>query len=173
MSALTKLGGISTVKKNITKILVLAFITLATAVLFAGCSDLAEASSSLKSAAGSVEKAIESISEAIEEEPEDNVPTEYKNALKKAKTYSDIMHMSKAAIFDQLISEYGERFTEEEAQYAVDNLDVDFNENALAKAKIYYESMNMSKDNIYQQLISEYGEKFTPEEALYAVDNLD
>ena len=173
MSALTKLGGISTVKKNITKILVLAFITLAIAVLFAGCSDLAEASSSLKSAASSVEKTIESISEAIEEEPEDNVPTEYKNALKKAKIYSDIMHMSKEGIYNQLISEYGENFPEDAAQYAMYNLDCDWNANALAKAKSYSDTMHMSKAAIFDQLISEYGEKFTPEEALYAVDNLD
>nr|WP_241963178.1 Ltp family lipoprotein [Staphylococcus simulans] len=31
--------------------------------------------------------------------------------------------MSKAEIFDQLTSEYGEKFTTEEAQYAVDHLD--------------------------------------------------
>ncbi|WP_243444963.1 Ltp family lipoprotein [Romboutsia maritimum] len=30
--------------------------------------------------------------------------------------------MSSSAIYDQLISEYGEKFTEEEAHYAVDNL---------------------------------------------------
>lgn len=32
------------------------------------------------------------------------------------------MSMSKNAIYDQLISEYGEQFTKEEAQYAIDNL---------------------------------------------------
>ena len=32
------------------------------------------------------------------------------------------MSMSKSAIYDQLISEYGEQFTAEEAQYAIDNL---------------------------------------------------
>lgn len=32
------------------------------------------------------------------------------------------MAMSPAAIKDQLTSEYGEKFTEEEAQYAIDNL---------------------------------------------------
>lgn len=33
------------------------------------------------------------------------------------------MHMSKARIYDQLTSENGEKFTAEEAQYAIDNLD--------------------------------------------------
>lgn len=44
------------------------------------------------------------------------------NALAKAKTYSEVMHMSKKGIYDQLVSEYGEGFTAEEAQYAIDNL---------------------------------------------------
>ena len=30
------------------------------------------------------------------------------------------MHMSKDRIYDQLTSEYGEQFTKEEAQYAID-----------------------------------------------------
>ena len=33
------------------------------------------------------------------------------------------MIMSKDSIYDQLTSEYGEKFTAEEAQYAIDNLD--------------------------------------------------
>ena len=107
------------------------------------------------------------------QEVEDNVPTEYKNALKKAESYSETMHMSKQAIYDQLVSEYGEQFPADAAQYAIDNMEADWNANALAKAKSYQETMNMSKQAIYDQLISEYGEKFTPEEAQYAIDNLE
>ena len=33
------------------------------------------------------------------------------------------MNMSKAGIYDQLTSEYGGQFTEEAAQYAIDNLE--------------------------------------------------
>ena len=44
------------------------------------------------------------------------------SAITKAKTYQETMSMSKSAIYDQLVSEYGEQFTAEEAQYAVDNL---------------------------------------------------
>ena len=83
------------------------------------------------------------------------------------------MHMSKAGIYDQLTSRYGEKFTAEEAQYAVDNLDVDFKLNALETAKSYQKTMNMSKEEIYKQLTSQYGEKFTAEEAQYAIDNLE
>ncbi|RKP40494.1 hypothetical protein D3Z11_07275 [Clostridium perfringens] len=112
--------------------------------------------------------------EKVEEKKEkvEEVPKEYKSALRKAKVYSDTMSMSKAGLYDQLTSEYGEKFTAEEAQYAVDNLDVNWKENALKKAKVYQETMAMSPSAIYDQLVSEYGEKFTEEEAQYAVDNL-
>lgn len=97
---------------------------------------------------------------------------EQKNALAKAKSYSESMHMSKAGIYKQLTSEYGEGFTADAAQYAIDNLVADYNANALAKAKSYQSSMHMSKANIYKQLTSEYGEGFTASEAQYAIDNL-
>lgn len=44
------------------------------------------------------------------------------NALVTAKSYYNNMHMSKNKVYDQLVSEYGEKFTAEEAQYAVDHL---------------------------------------------------
>ena len=108
-----------------------------------------------------------------ENKVEDNIPTEYKSALRKAKLYADTMNMSKAGLYDQLTSEYGEKFTVEAAQYAIDNITVDWKENALKKAKLYQETMSMSPAAIYDQLISEYGEKFTAEEAQYAIDNLN
>ena len=108
-----------------------------------------------------------------ENKVEDNIPTEYKSALRKAKIYADTINMSKAGIYDQLTSEYGEKFTVEAAQYAIDNITVDWRENALKKAKLYQETMSMSPAAIYDQLTSEYGEKFTAEEAQYAIDNLN
>ena len=112
-----------------------------------------------------------------EEKPEESkkpeIPIEYKNALRKAEIYNETMPMSKQGLYDQLTSEYGEKFSPEAAQYAVDNVKADWNANALAKAKDYSEQMHMSKAGIYNQLISENGEKFTAEEAQYAVDNVD
>lgn len=115
----------------------------------------------------SVDSEEESVQQVI-----DNTPQEHKNALKKGQSYADTMHMSKQGVYDQLTSEYGEGFPAEAAQYAIDNLNVDWKENALKKAKSYYEGMSMSKDGVYDQLISDYGEQFTAEEAQYAVDNL-
>ena len=48
----------------------------------------------------------------VKETEEVTVPTEHKSALKKAELYSDSMNMSKAGIYDQLTSEYGEKFSD-------------------------------------------------------------
>ena len=73
----------------------------------------------------------------------------------------------------QLTSSYGENFTKKQAQYAVDNVDADWNENALKKAEDYRDTMSMSKSAIYDQLTSSYGEGFTSKQAKYAINNLD
>ena len=104
---------------------------------------------------------------------EASIPREYKSALKQAESYAKVMQMSKAGIYDQLTSEYGENFPAEAAQYAIDNIVHDWKDNALKKAQSYAETMNMSDSAIYDQLTSEYGEKFTKEEAKYAIDNLE
>lgn len=102
---------------------------------------------------------------------EDNIPKEYKNALKKAEIYAK-MNFSKKRIYDQLTSSYGEWFTKEAAQYAVDTLVRDYKENALKMAEIYSNQQNMSKSRVYEQLTSSYWEQFTKEEAQYAIDNM-
>lgn len=104
---------------------------------------------------------------------EPSVPAEYKSALNKATTYASTMNMSKKGVYDQLVSAYGEKFTPEAAQYAIDNVKADWNANALAKAKTYQDTMSMSPAAIRNQLISANGEKFTAEEADYAIENLN
>ena len=98
-----------------------------------------------------------------------SVPTEYSSALRKAETYGNSMYMSKQAIYDQLVSEHGEKFSKKAAQYAMKNLKIDWKKNALAKAKDYSDTMYMSKQGIYDQLKSQHGEKFTEKEAAYAI----
>ena len=75
---------------------------------------------------------------------------EEENALIKAKSYAETMHMSKQAIYDQLVSEYGENFDKKAADYAIKNIEWDWNENALSKAKTYRDTMHMSKQGIYE-----------------------
>ncbi|WP_225423010.1 Ltp family lipoprotein [Companilactobacillus jidongensis] len=102
----------------------------------------------------------------------DEVPVEYSNAFVQARQYSDMMSMSKQAIFEQLSSPDGGKFPTEAAQYAVDNLQADYNKNALESAKTYQKEMNMSNEDIRQQLASPDGGKFTQAEANYAIAHL-
>ena len=105
--------------------------------------------------------------------PEPSVPAEYKSALSKASSYANTMHMSKQGVYDQLVSEYGEKFSAEAAQYGIDNVKADWNANALAKAKDYQKIQSMSPAAIHDQLVSSYGEKFTATEADYAIQHLN
>ena len=43
-------------------------------------------------------------------------------ALEKARSYQDDMAMSPNAIHDQLTSDYGEQFTQSQADYAIEHL---------------------------------------------------
>ena len=101
------------------------------------------------------------------------VPAEYTSALNQANSYANTMHMSKQGVYDQLVSEYGGKFSAVAAQYGVDNVKADWNANALAKAKDYQKTMSLSPSAVHDQLTSAAGEKFTPAEADYAVAHLN
>ena len=118
-------------------------------------------------------KEVKTKKEATKNTPVPQISPEYKAALNKADTYANFMHMSKKAVYDQLISPYGEKFNQEAAQYAIDNVKADWKKNALIKAKTYLKDMNMSPAAIRDQLVSPYGEKFTEEEADYAIQHLN
>lgn len=109
-----------------------------------------------------------------EDEPEnDNVPREHRNALKSAQNYLDFMPFSEKGLFEQLTSEYGDQYPEEAAQYAIENVEVDYNEQALKAAENYQELIPMSDKELFDQLTSEYGDQYTEEQAKYAIDHLD
>lgn len=115
---------------------------------------------------------VAKVEEQKEEKKQDDTPMEYVAALGKAEFYANEMNMSKKALYEQLTSEYGEKFPKEAAQYAIDNVEANWKENALNKAIFYQKEMNMSRQSVYEQLVSEYGEKFTKEEADYALEKL-
>lgn len=104
---------------------------------------------------------------------EASVPAEYNSALAQAETYSDTMHMSQKGIYDQLTSDYGGQFSAAAAQYAIDNVEADWNANALSQAKTYQDTMHLSPKAIHDQLTSQYGGKFTTSQADYAVKYLN
>lgn len=126
-----------------------------------------------KSSSLSEKKASSIKTKQSSESSSKKIPREYVSALIKGQGYADRMYMSKKAIYDQLTSDYGEKFSPEAATYAINNIKANWNKNALHKAKDYQEEQNMSPDAIYNQLTSDSGEQFTPEEANYAVQHLD
>ena len=89
--------------------------------------------------------------------PTPKVPAEYVSALAQATTYANTMHLSKKGVYDQLVSEYGGKFTAAAAQYAIDNVKADWNAQALAQAKTYQNTMHLSPAAVHDQLVSENG----------------
>lgn len=104
------------------------------------------------------------------DQEEANVPVEYQNALDKAQSYSDNMHMSKQGLYEQLTSEV-EGFSKKSASYAIKHVQANWNKNALEKAKSYQKNEKMSRNAIYDQLTSSV-EGFTPSQARYAINHL-
>ena len=97
-------------------------------------------------------------------------------AVACAQDYLKYTAFSRQGLIDQLDSDYGSQFTEDEATYAVDYLEennlVDWNEQAVRSAKSYLEFMEFSRKELIDQLSSEYGSGFTEEQAIYAADQV-
>ena len=115
---------------------------------------------------------IESIANTEEQIP-DGIPSDYAEALRKARLYANYTNSSRDEVFWQLTTEYNEApFSIEAAQYALDNVNVDWNQNALKRARQYRNEQDLGNEAIYQHLISNLGARFTPEQAQYAIDHL-
>ena len=106
-----------------------------------------------------------------------SLPIGQKNAVKSAESYLKSMAFSRDGLFQQLTSEYGSGYTEEEASAAIAFIEehgrVDWNAEAAESAESYIKSMAFSRNGLYQQLTSEYGEQFTDEQASYGIAYLE
>lgn len=102
-------------------------------------------------------------------EQQAGVPREHQQALKKAESYLKYSAFSEQGLYKQLTSEYGSGFPADAAQYAIDNLNADWNAQAVKKAESYLKHSAFSEQRLYDQLVSEYGSGFTPEQARHAV----
>ncbi len=89
-----------------------------------------------------------------------------KNAVAKAKSYLDYTAFSKSGLVKQLEHE---GFSNEDATYAVNKLDIDWREQAVKKANSYLDYTSFSRDGLIKQLEHE---GFTNEEATYAVNEI-
>jgi chemotaxis protein histidine kinase CheA len=84
-----------------------------------------------------------------------------RNALRAAENYLDFTAFSRTGLIHQL--EF-EKYSTEDATWAVDRVTVDWNEQAAKKAKDYLEFTSFSHAGLVDQLIFE---GFTPEQAEY------
>ena len=124
------------------------------------------------------EETPEATPEVTEEpDPTEGFTTEQKNAIRSAKDYLSFSGFSKAGLFEQLSSEYGDKYPVEVAEFAVqyleDNELVDWAEQAIKSAESYLSLTGFSRVGLIDQLTSEYGDQFTEEEASAAVQYLE
>jgi host cell surface-exposed lipoprotein len=75
-----------------------------------------------------------------------------RNARQKAAEYLDLMAFSRSGLIEQLVFE---GFTQGDAAYGVDALNVDWNEQAAKKAAEYLDLMSFSRSGLIEQLVFE------------------
>jgi hypothetical protein len=107
-------------------------------------------------------------------DPEPPVPpatetTSQSNAVRQAQEYLKISAFSRSGLIKQLDSPYGGQFSEADATYAVDSLNVDWNAQAAKAAQEYLKVSSFSHAGLVQQLESPYGGGFTHAQAEYGV----
>lgn len=80
--------------------------------------------------------------------------------------------LNQRAVYDYMVNNEINQFTDDEARYAVNHISVDWNANALENAQYYNNKYNIDKQILYRILVSKNGERYTAEQAQYAIDNL-
>ncbi len=100
----------------------------------------------------------------VEVEPSLTVSQE--NAIRKAESYLDVSGFSKEGLVEQL--EF-EGFSNKDAAFAVNNIDVDWNEQAARKAENYLDVSGFSRQGLIEQL--EF-EGFTAKQAAYGAKSV-
>lgn len=110
------------------------------------------------------EEPVEEKVEESEEVQEDNETVSQKNAIRKAESYLNMTGFSKSGLIEQL--EF-EGFSNEDAVYGVENVNVDWNEQAEKKAESYMEYSAFSRAGLIEQLVFE---GFTTEQANHGAD---
>ena len=96
--------------------------------------------------------------------PEPAISSAQENAVGAAQDYLDYSGFSRQGLIEQLTFE---DYSQADATYAVDHVDVDWNAEAVESAKSYLDYSSFSAQGLTEQLTFE---GFTPEQAQYAVD---
>jgi hypothetical protein len=95
-----------------------------------------------------------------------NMTVAQENALESAESYLDYTAFSRTGLIEQL--EY-EQYDTADATWAVDQLDVDWNEQAALSAQSYLDYSSFSRQGLIDQLVYE---GFTADQATYGVNQV-
>ncbi len=143
------------------------FILPIAVVVIIGISTANNGGSNSKSDTSSTESSTsQSDTQASPAEEVAAAPTEsvsQQNAREKAESYLSFSAFSKKGLIEQLAFE---GFEKADCEYAVEAIEVDWNEQAAKKAASYLENQSFSKKGLIEQLVFE---GFTKKEAEYGV----
>lgn len=109
----------------------------------------------------------ERVTPGVKKPSKPTMTTSQEQAVGAAQDYLRVSAFSRAALIDQLTSEYGSGFTKKDATFAVDYLKLDWNAQAVKAAKAYLAVSHFSRKGLIEQLESEYGGQFTHAQAVY------
>jgi Host cell surface-exposed lipoprotein len=101
--------------------------------------------------------------------PKPEMTESQKNAVNSANDYLTSQPFSKAGLVQQLSSSAGDGYPEADAEFAVNHIQVDWNEQAVKSARNYLSSQSFSRQGLIEQLSSSAGEGFTLAQAEYGV----
>jgi hypothetical protein len=90
-----------------------------------------------------------------------------RNAVKSAESYLKIGGFSRDGLIEQLSSSSGSGYSLSDATYAVDSLNVNWNQEAVESANSYLRVSGFSCQGLIDQLSSKSGSKFTISQATY------
>jgi flagellar biosynthesis GTPase FlhF len=116
-------------------------------------------------------KEVEERAERKHKEVE-NATLSQQNALKSAEQYLETSAFSEAGLIEQLSSEAGSKYPHADAVWAVEHLEVNWDEQAVKAAKQYLSTSSFSCQGLIEQLDSEAGSKFTVAQAEYAANKV-
>lgn len=92
-------------------------------------------------------------------------PGSQRNAIRAAQDYLAMSAYSRQGLIEQLV--VGDGYSTQDATFAVDSLNVDWNQQAVKSAQQYLEMSAYSRKGLVEQLV--VGEGFTSSQAAYGV----
>jgi hypothetical protein len=103
--------------------------------------------------------------------PEDSMTPSQQEAVKSARGYLDATGFSKRYLTNWLVSY--EKFSREDAEYAIAYLNPNWNEEAVRTAQTYIDAdTGITREYLLDQLAHKDGDGYTKSQATYAVDKV-